>query len=168
MIYPQILLGLVASVSAIDAYFHLGQNCDGPRILCTNLNPGVCCTASASNTVGYRGIPTDWVITAEAFTGGGCKNFSARGRAQNTNFICIYPAPGGGPFTGTKYSFTSRKRDGVEGTCAAAEEAAGKCSSSQKPNELHLADGTKYNIVDLEQDLLEELVCSAFPSTRFA
>lgn len=62
MKYTQILLALAVTVSAIDTYFHLGENCDGPSLVCTNTNPGFCCTASGSNSVAWRGIPTNWNI----------------------------------------------------------------------------------------------------------
>lgn len=154
MMYAQIILGLVATASAIDTYFHLGNNCDGPAIVCTGLNPGICCTASVSNSLGYRGIPTDWVITAEAFFGSGCGISAGSQTARNTNFLCFHRS-----LTGTRYRFSSKKRGeaGIEAsTCSDADEP---CTSSQKANELVLLDGTRYNIVDLEEGALDELVC---------
>ena len=142
---PQILLGFVATVSAIDAYFHLGNNCDGPWVACTNLNPGVCCfVGSASNSVGYRGIPTNWVIGVNGFNGGGCGIAIKSAVARNTNFVCL--GAGGGDYTGTRYEFTSRKRAEVGG------------GAPQKADQLGLEDGTTYNIVSLDNDALDSLV----------
>ena len=165
MLYPQILLGLVATVSAIDSYFHLGENCDGPAIVCTGLNPDVCCTASASNSVGYRGIPLDWSISTTAFTGGGCTNYGNRGSASGSNFICMPRCCGNAGYSGTKYRFGSKKRSEIEGEALTGteeeEEEDKPCTSSQKANQLVLVDGTKYDIVDLDDDNLNQLVCCA-------
>ncbi|KAI1854676.1 hypothetical protein JX265_002316 [Neoarthrinium moseri] len=146
MLYPQILLGLAATASAIDAYFHLGGDCDGPATLCKDLNPGVCCTSSGSNTVGYRGIPTDWRLSMTAYFGGGCSIVAYTNPAVNTNYVCIRPFSGDPPFTGTRYFFDSKKR---------AEDEP--CTSTQKPDELILADGTRYNIAGLEDNVLNQL-----------
>ncbi|KAK6863791.1 hypothetical protein PG995_000319 [Apiospora arundinis] len=166
--YPQILLlGLAANtVSAIDGYFHLGGNCDGPATVCRDMNPGFCCTTGGANTIGYRGIPTDWTISAEGMSGGGCTNFGVRNTASNTNFLCLTPAPGGGPFTGTRYEFGSKKRAESPLACpgGAHNRNSKPCVSTQKADELVLADGTRYNIAALEDDVVHEMVCP--PSFR--
>ncbi|KAK7989908.1 hypothetical protein PG989_010223 [Apiospora arundinis] len=159
--YPQILfLGLAANtVSAIDGYFHLGGNCDGPATVCRDMNPGFCCTTGGANTIGYRGIPTDWTISAEGMSGGGCTNFGVRNTASNTNFLCLTPAPGGGPFTGTRYEFGSKKRAESPLACpGGADNSNSKpCVSTQKADELVLADGARYNIAALEDDVVHEM-----------
>ncbi|KAK8095693.1 uncharacterized protein PG998_002324 [Apiospora kogelbergensis] len=169
MYSPQILLLSLAatSVSAIDGYFHLGGNCDGPATVCRNMNPGFCCTVGGANTIGYRGIPTDWTISAEGRSGGGCSNFGVRRTASNTNFLCLSPAPGGGPFTGTRYEFGSKKRDLSSLTCPGAENTAAAgakaCVATQKAEELILADGTRYKIGALEEDVVNEMVRHHLP-----
>jgi hypothetical protein len=156
MLYPQILLGLAATVSAIDAYFHLGSNCDGPSVLCSGLNPGVCCTASSANSVGYRGIPTNWNIDTQAFTGGGCANYGSGAGARGTNFVCIKEFIG--VYTGTRYNFASRKKRAEAETGPACVGTEEPCAFSRKANELLLEDGTRYNIADVEDDVLEQMV----------
>lgn len=91
----------------------------------------------------------------------------ASGQATGQTFVCIR-ADALGPLIGARYQFASSKRDEVEGEALSCSAAEGKpCTSSQKANEFHLPDGTKYNIADLEDDVLNELVCfpPCFPST---
>ncbi|KAM7184867.1 hypothetical protein V8F33_012737 [Rhypophila sp. PSN 637] len=155
-----LLLGSLAatSVSAIDAYYHLGQNCDGTSIVCSNLNPGVCCSdgRTLANTIGYRGIPTNWVIAAKAYGGNQCANpISDRQVSQNTNFLCLKNRFGV-PLGATRYDFgaNSKRRDDFSGT--SEETGSSEC---QKPDQLVLADGvTKFNIAGLEDDVVDELL----------
>jgi hypothetical protein len=167
MLYPQvIILGLAATVSAIDAYFHLGDNCDGPSFVCNGINPNACCVGASSNTVAWRGIPTNWAIRTEAYVGGNCRTLREGRDARNTNYICIQPNSFTGPFTGAQYHFLSRKRASEALGCPESdtEETAGKpCTSSQKASLLELEDGTRYNILDLEEGVLDELVCYDYP-----
>ena len=137
-----LLLGFAATVSAIDSYFHLGDNCDGPWTICSNLNPGQCCVTPGGNSVGYRGIPTNWVIRVNGFNGGGCGAQIRSAVARNTNFVCLTGS--NGDYTGTRYEFTSKKR--AEG------------GAPRKADQLGLADGTRYNIVSLDDDALNDLV----------
>lgn len=63
-----------------------------------------------------------------------------------------------GDYTGAKYFFVGRKR----GEGGAGEEEDGNCTSV-RPDTLVLADGvTKYNIVDLDDAKVEELVSTLF------
>lgn len=164
--YAPVLLGLVASVSAIDAYYHVGTNCDGPAVVCSNLNPGVCCTdgRTRANTIGYRGIPTDWVIAAKAYGGSDCSG-SPQGRevSQNTNFICLR-ARFGGTLGATRYDFgaNSKRRDDFrpsDNACLPDGPDANSeaCTSSQKPDQLILENGTKFDIGGLEDDVVDQL-----------
>lgn len=163
MLYLQIILGLASTVSAIDAYFHLGSNCDGPATLCGALQPGTCCVVGGSNSVAYRGIPTNWAINVLSFIGGGCNQVVGTSTARNTNYVC-FAATGFGSYTGSRYSFASKRAEASSEALACpevgADEATGQpCTSSQKPDQLVLVDGTRYNIIDLEEDVLNEMVC---------
>ncbi|KAK4208566.1 hypothetical protein QBC37DRAFT_486734 [Rhypophila decipiens] len=160
-----VLLGLAAtSVSAIDAYYHLGQNCDGNAIVCSNLNPGVCCSdgRSLANTIGYRGIPTNWVIAARGYGGNQCGDTSTvREVAQNTNFLCLKNRFGT-PLGATRYAFgaNSKRRDDFSGS------EVTESSECQKPDQLVLADGvTKYDIAGLDDDVVDELLKLASEGT---
>ncbi|KAL2065343.1 hypothetical protein VTL71DRAFT_3012 [Oculimacula yallundae] len=150
-----VLLTLAASVSAVDISLRAWGNCDsrGGGVTCTNKNPNSCCgvpTGSYSSTVIYA-VPGDWSLEFRGHEGGNC------GRVKNSAAFrggeyCL----GGGPFTGAGYSFVSKKRRGEqaqEGTCS----ASGACTGTVAPDQLFLADGQKYNIVDMETGLFEEL-----------
>lgn len=58
-----------------------------------------------------------------------------------------------GPYTGAGYGFRSRKRGAPEGACSSTSEA---CIPTM-PDVLFLGDGQKYNIVDMDSGLVDEL-----------
>ncbi|WQF89892.1 hypothetical protein CDEST_14906 [Colletotrichum destructivum] len=150
MHFPQILLGFAATVSAIDIYLHVGGGCGGNAVLCGNINPNTCCSGSGVDifpTVGFRGIPYEWNLETRGHSGGGCNQLREVQPARNTNFICLYS----GGFSGGGYGFAGRKRD----ECA----SSGSCTSFQKPDTLLLEDGGKWNIADLEDAPLRQMVC---------
>lgn len=145
-----VLLGLVASVSAIDAYFHSSNDCSGAAAICTNLNPNICCTGD-SPTVAYRGVPTNWNINAQGYSNGGCGSPKWLAELRGQNWVCmsVNSRPN---YTGTLYWFAGRKR---------AENSA--CEGEAKPDTLVLADGTtKYDIVGLDDAKVNELVSDLF------
>ena len=56
-------------LSAINVYFHVGENCDGNAVICRGINSNVCCGGSSTDvfpTVGFCGIPTDWALATAA------------------------------------------------------------------------------------------------------
>jgi len=89
--YPRILLGLVASVSAINVYFHVCHDCGGASVRCSNLNPGVCCSGYVVPSIGYRGIPTHWWIYPKGYSRPLCEQGHQidADAAPNTNFKCL-------------------------------------------------------------------------------
>ncbi len=146
MHFSHVLLGLVASASAVDIYFHNSGDCSGAASVCTNVNPNVCCTGN-SPTLAYRGVPTNWHINAQGFSGGGCGDPKWLADLNGDNWVCmsVNSRPN---YTGSLYWFASRRR---------AEDS--NCTESVKPDTLVLADGTtKYNIVGLDDVKVEELV----------
>ncbi|TEA10529.1 hypothetical protein C8034_v009556 [Colletotrichum sidae] len=152
MHYPQILLGLVASVSAIDIYLHVAGGCDGNSVMCSNMPPNMCCGGSGVDifpTVGFRGIPYEWNLECRGHSGGNCNNLREVQPARNTNFVCLYS----GGFSGGGYGFAAAKRDGEDGTCA-----AGSCAFQQKPDTLLMEDGGKYDLTQLEGAAFTELM----------
>ncbi|RYP08895.1 hypothetical protein DL764_001605 [Monosporascus ibericus] len=147
MLFPQILLGLVATASAIDIYLHVGGGCGGNSVVCTNINPNTCCSGSSVEifpSVGFRGIPTFWNLQCRGHTGANCAGLREIQTAQNTNFVCL----NNGGFSGGGYGFNGRKRDDC---------ASGGCTTYQKADTLLLEDGGKYNIADLEDAPLTQL-----------
>lgn len=147
MLYTRIvLISLAATASAIDIYMQWGDNCDGPSTICNGINPNVCCTVSGSKTVGFRGIPTDWVIETQVFggdPGSGCNNFRGREVVRNSNFICMRDRFVQS-LTGAQYFFTNKKRYMPGEAC-------------QKPDMLELEDGTRYSIEGLDEGVVSEL-----------
>jgi hypothetical protein len=148
MHFSHFLLGLVASASAIDVYFHNTDDCSGAASICTGINPNICCTGGDSLTVAYRGIPTNWHITAQGFSGGGCGSPKYQtGDLNGQNWYCLSDNSRF-RYTGSFYSFISRRR---------AED--NNCTESVKPDTLVLADGvTKYDVVGLDDIKVAELV----------
>ncbi|CAD6446985.1 eff73fd5-285f-4511-952f-7698999bf6ef [Sclerotinia trifoliorum] len=150
-----VLLGLAASVSAIDASLRVRGNCDSRSggHTCTNLNPNNCCgvpSGSYSSLVFYA-VPTNWFIEIRGHEGGNCGRVKTVDTISGATEKCL----NNGPYTGAGYSFLSRKREGEqiqEGACSASETC-----TPVKPDQLFLADGQKYNIVDMNTGLLEEL-----------
>ncbi|KAH6646137.1 hypothetical protein BKA67DRAFT_696035 [Truncatella angustata] len=147
---PQLLLGLFATASAIDIYLHFDSNCGGSNsAVCTNKNPDDCCAGSTGDifpSVGFRGIPTDWQLQCRGHSGGNCNNLRQVSPAVNTNFVCL----NSGPFSGGGYSIVNGKR---------AEGANG--GASHLPDTLLFGDGAKYNITDLEETPLTQILTIA-------
>ncbi|KAL2138912.1 hypothetical protein VTI28DRAFT_6044 [Corynascus sepedonium] len=149
MYFSHYILGLVASASAIDVYFHNSGDCSGAAAVCTNLNPNDCCTGN-SPTLAYRGVPTNWHINAEGYSGGGCGSPKWLADLNGSNWVCM-TVNSRENYTGARYWFVSRRR---------AEENT--CKESVKPDTLVLADGiTKYDIVGLDEAKVDELLAIA-------
>ncbi|GAB1314551.1 hypothetical protein MFIFM68171_04761 [Madurella fahalii] len=127
-----ILLGLVASASAIDIFFHNPNDCSSAATVCTGIDPNICCTGN-SVTLAYQGVPTNWHINAQGFSSGGCG--SPKWLADLNG----------------QSSFVNLR---------SAENS--NCTESVKPDTLVLADGTtKYDIVELDDVKVEELLAIA-------
>ncbi|CZS89962.1 uncharacterized protein RAG0_09602 [Rhynchosporium agropyri] len=150
-----VLVGLAASVSAIDVGLRSGSNCNsnGGGWLCTNLNPNTCCgiaTGSVSSVIFYA-IPRDWFLQVRGHEGGSCGRVRTTENVQGATERCL----SNGQYTGAGYSFNSRKR-GIMGTPEDVCAASATCTPVL-PDQLSLSDGQKYNIVDMDTGLLEEL-----------
>jgi hypothetical protein len=148
-----ILLALAGSTSAIDTYLHFGGNCAGNAAVCTNQNPNNCCQGSSGDifgSIGFRGIPTNWNLECRGHFGGNCNRIREIQSARNTNFICLR----NGLFSGAGYGFNGLKRRAPELQCASSEG----CVDVQTPDTLLFADGAQYNIADLEDDRLTQMV----------
>jgi hypothetical protein len=123
-----VLLGLAASVSAIDASLRVRSNCDSRSggHTCTNLNPNVnilsfdksgtplnhkvanvplqnCCgvpSGSYSSLVFYA-VPTSWFIEIRGHEGGNCGRVKTVDTISGATEKCL----NNGPYTGAGYSF---------------------------------------------------------------
>ncbi|KAH7311038.1 hypothetical protein BKA65DRAFT_413672 [Rhexocercosporidium sp. MPI-PUGE-AT-0058] len=147
MQFLAVILGLTASVSAIDIGLRNWGGCDsrGGGWVCTNWNPNSCCgipSGTVSSVVFYA-IPNNWFLELRGHEGGNCNAL----KTVDTIFGGTEKCLNSGPYTGAGYSFRSRKR-GVEGTT---------CTTTTMPDVLFLGDGQRYNIVDMDSSLIEEL-----------
>ncbi len=171
-----IILGLTASVSAIDVGLRSRNACgsSGGGFLCTNLNPNVnilsfhelgtplnhtiynvppqlCCgipSGSVTSIIFYA-VPTNWYLELRGHEGGDC----ARLKTVDTLYGRTEKCLNSGPYTGAGYSFRSNKREVQEGACSSTPET---CTPTM-PDVLFLGDGQRYNIVDMDYGLVEEL-----------
>ncbi len=78
LLHPTLLLGLAATASAIDGYFHSSGECRGRySLVCSNMNPSQCCGRGHSPfpgndlflSVGLYGIPSAWNIAPHGYYG---------------------------------------------------------------------------------------------------
>jgi hypothetical protein len=72
-------------------------------------------------------------------------------------------------FTGASYNFRNKKMvRGATPEDACEAEAEHTCMETVKPDMLSLEDGQKYNIADMDMDLLKPLTALAFNGTLTA
>ncbi|KAF1827980.1 hypothetical protein BDW02DRAFT_622723 [Decorospora gaudefroyi] len=149
MQYFTILLGLAASVSAIDIRMRDRGNCNGAFLACRNINPNVCCGSGRQYaSVGIVAIPASWSIEGRTYQGGGCTTLtSSSPSAARTNFCMPFVS------TGASYRFLNGRRRTID--VGSTEE----CTSSVKPDSLVLGDEvTTFAIADMEDALIDELM----------
>lgn len=171
-----IILSLTASVSAIDVGLRSRDGCDsrGGGFLCTNLNPNVnilsfhkprtpldhtisnvppqnCCgiPSGSVRSVIFYAVPTGWFLELRGHEGGNCDKLKTVDTLYGGTEKCL----NSGPYTGAGYGFRSKKREAQEGACSSTPET---CTTTM-PDVLFLGDGQKYNIVDMDYGLVEEL-----------
>lgn len=151
-----ILLGLAATISAIDIYGYTGSSTcgSGNYAVCTNAAPDSCCPRASGDiyrSIEFRAIPTNWNIIGRAFNGGDCRNLYYVVQSQGRQNICL----GNGGYSGGNYGFANRKRsEGTDETCP----ATGGCTSVQKADLIVFQSGPSYNLTDLDDGLYTEMV----------
>ncbi|TLD21233.1 hypothetical protein PspLS_09301 [Pyricularia sp. CBS 133598] len=156
MHFSALIVSFAATVSAIDVRAYSADHCGGGYVVCTNLNPNVCCPFGGSRaSVGFAAVPRNWRIRGQAYTGGGCSGGAGTEDSNGNDFFCI-PYRTRGDRTGGSYWFLNRKRS-IDETCP-AEQSEGKCEAVAKPDAIGLADGTEYNITGLSDDKIDELM----------
>ncbi|WYZ44798.1 hypothetical protein EsH8_VIII_000114 [Colletotrichum jinshuiense] len=141
----QILLGLAATVFAVDMRFFLDYNCAGSFLLCANLNPNVCCATSQSrifHSVRFTAIPTNSNIECRAYASENCFGRGDPIKSNGRTDVCL-PS---GNYSSGNFGIAFAKREEI-----ATDGSGEEC---QKANLLVLEDGTKYNIATLDEDLL--------------
>ncbi|KAJ4007705.1 hypothetical protein NW752_010374 [Fusarium irregulare] len=161
MHFSAAVLALAATVSAIDLRSYTSTGCTGGWTGCLGINPGVCCVysegaGSGKLSVSANAIPRDWRIQVDSYTGGGCRYIASQLNSNGNTDICLTYSSRGDR-TGALYRFIGRKRAADE-SCPAEQPNGRKCEASVKANSVGLADGTVYNISDLADEKVEELV----------
>lgn len=152
---PAIILGLAATVSAIDMYgSRSNEQCKGgDYIVCQNVNPNDCCIRASGNifrSIGWRAIPTSWLISGNAYTGGDCSNIQYVAASNGADVLCA----GGFNYSGGKYQVVGKKRSVIGDVCP----AAGGCGSVKRGDVMAFADGTTYDLTGLDDALQAEML----------
>jgi hypothetical protein len=151
MLFSSVILGLAATVAAVDIRFYSnnqGACYSGPWIGCPNANPNFCCTATGRfyATVGIVAVPGDWTLTANGYRGAGCESWQQAAIGRGRDF-CLGAT--GYSMSGAFYWFgDGRKRSADQ-----------KCEGTEKATQLGLEDGSVYDISDLSDNDVEEMVC---------
>lgn len=98
----------------------------------------------------FYAVPDFWFIELRGHEGGNC----ARQKTVDTLLGGTEKCLDSGPYTGAGYGFRStKKREAQEGACSSTAETC----TPKMPDVLFLGDGQKYNIVDMDYGLVEEL-----------
>ncbi|RYP45751.1 hypothetical protein DL769_011441 [Monosporascus sp. CRB-8-3] len=152
-----ITLGSIISVSAIDAYLHWLESCTTNALICTNVNPTVCCRSGRESdrflAIGFRAIPSDWSIVGEGHSAWNCVgSIQLQGGPPD---ICI--RGGLGSYGGARYYFPNKKarNNVVDPTCIPV-----------RPDALGLANGTQYNLTDLSGAAFDQLFTRTITPSR--
>ena len=159
MLFTTILLGLAATVSAIDIRLRELSGCGGNYIACIGINPNTCCgrTNERFRAVGFVAIPTDWRIQVRAHSGGNCAVLDSAQVIQGSTNACLSEPGGFSRLSGGGYGFLN-KRDTLQ---AAPEQCdAQTCTSTVEPSVFVLGDeSAAWDITELSDEQLNKLVC---------
>ncbi|KAI9158363.1 hypothetical protein HJFPF1_06357 [Paramyrothecium foliicola] len=157
----QLLLGLAATVAAVDIRFYQndqGRCFEGAWRGCANINPNDCCTVGGAffGTAGVVAVPGDWTLTGNGYRGRGCEVFQFQAIGRGRDF-CLGHV--GSSYSGAFYWFGEggRKRGELQ-----------KCESSHEATQLGLEDGSVYQIENLSEDEINEIVALANNGTTAA
>jgi hypothetical protein len=96
-------------------------------------------------TVGIVAVPSHWTLTGIGYRGAGCETWNQAAIGRGRDF-CLGAT--GWSFSGAFYRFGDKKRSTDE------------CESSQRADQLGLEDGSVYDIADLTDDQIDDMVYS--------
>ena len=65
----------------------------------------------------------------------------------------------GGSFSGGKYTFPQKKREVLGERARQCDKSETDKCAPTRPDELHLPDGTRYLLTNMEKSTFDELVC---------
>lgn len=153
MLFSQVFLSLVASVSAIDIWLNWSAtDCHGQNsIKCADINPDTCCTVngvtgSPFGSLHFKEIPAHWNIDCRGHQGTNCGRVIERVNSNGRTDVCL----GHGSLGGGGYGFANKR--GITTDI--------KCRDIVKPNVVAFADGTQYNLAELDDASFDEMVCT--------
>lgn len=157
MKFSPAFLTLVSGVSAIDIWLNYNSNsCSGSNsIHCANIGPRRCCGVSGQGgnrfpSIDIREIPDRWNIEVRGYGGPQCSSRRTTQTSNGRRRICLRS----GPYGGGGYGFVNRQLDGpIEGQCSAEQ-----CTEVVKPDLVSFTDGVLYNIAELDDASLTEMV----------
>lgn len=149
MKYLATFTSFIATVSAVDLYYHSRHGCDTtmPWIRCSNFNPDTCCALGAdqdryTQSIAVRGIVEGWHVEQRGYTyPGACRGPASITGNGNNRHICTE-----GRFYGQGYNFVGKKR------AAEPTEVDGGSSECSRPDTLGLPDGTEFDLASLDDE----------------
>jgi hypothetical protein len=159
MLYSIFVLDLAASVAAIDISFYSNQEgaCyKGPWVTCMNRNPYSCCRVSDSDsgkfwaTVGFHAVLKGWNIQGLGYKGPeSCEGLSMQAQHSKGNGDFCLGHTGTSFISAESYFTNSKKKRAVGQKC-------------ERVSRLGLEDGSIYDIADMSDADLDELVWLMF------
>lgn len=156
MLFTPAFLSLVAGASAIDIWLNIdSHNCTGTnRIRCQGINPNKCCSISGQGGSPFRSmefayIPSSWDIEMRGYVGSQCGQRRLSRASNGATRVCFDK----GPFSGAGYGFINRFLAGRDD-----EESTNECTGMAKPDILAFDNSVQYNITEMEDALLNEMV----------
>jgi hypothetical protein len=133
--------------TAIDIRLHANSNCGGNALICSAINPTVCCNSSQGFwSIDFYGVPSNWNIRGSVYIDSTCSDALLSGNNNGNTFMC-FNAPQA-IYHSAKYAFNGRKREIVREGC-------------QTPDTFLLESGVEYDVSGMEEGVLAELIDTA-------
>ncbi|KAM0497397.1 hypothetical protein ACHAP8_006889 [Fusarium lateritium] len=153
MLYQSVILGLVATATAIDIRFYINRNgaCfEGPWIGFANVNPGASVLSNTFwTTAGLHAIPKGWGITGRGYGNSRCNELPMQYAHGNGNRADLCLPHNGNSLKSAKYDFIqSGQKKYVKDE---------ECKDRAKVSELGLGDGSVYDISNMTDEDVNSL-----------
>ncbi|KAK0745503.1 hypothetical protein B0T18DRAFT_446270 [Schizothecium vesticola] len=159
-----LFLPFVTAVAAVDVRIWPQTGCSGSyHVICTNLNPNVCCSASDVenwdwHSAAFYGINPSWNINYRAHGGGRCRTLVMSQTVEFGNFWCLGDRGDAITVTGAGYSFVNRRR----------RSTGDEAQACARADTLVFEDGSKYNLTSLDDvtftSLMKDVANGAGPA----
>jgi hypothetical protein len=108
MHFPGILLGLIATASAINITLYYGEGCSGGGVVCADSRPNTCCSGNGAFTfssIGFTGISaSSWErIRCQGMRSVGCRGFPSTTQISSGDSVCL----NGGGYNSASYELVN-------------------------------------------------------------